>query len=380
MKQESMLKNLVQNIDTPTYIFDESQIEKNLKLFNIVHDRTGCKLILAIKAFANYGVFPLFKQYLSGTTSSSLYETKLAHEFFGKEIHTYSPAFNTKEFNEICKYSTTIVFNSLSQWNTFKSSVPQHITCGLRINPEHCEVEHALYNPCTPFSRLGITKKQFNIDSLDGISGFLIHSLCGKLHDSLERTLATFESNFSEYLHQINWLDLGGGHSLTHKDYDIDSLCRQINRLQDTYNLQVILEPGEAFVKDSGYLVCEVLDILHNEMDIAIIDSSATAHMPDVLEMPYRPYIVDSGESGQKKYTYRIGGVTCLAGDIIGDYSFDQPLEIGDKLIFTDMAQYTTVKNTLFNGIKLPSIMYLRKNGTLEMLKLFNYDTFKSRL
>ena len=369
-----------QEIHTPAYVIDENQLEQNLILFDKVQQRTGCKVILALKAFANYATFPIFKNYLAGTTSSSLYELKLAEEYFGKENHIYSPAFNKKEFSEICQYATSITFNSLSQWNLFKSEVPKKVKLGLRINPEHCEVENPLYNPCAQYSRLGITKKEFLINDLNGISGFLIHSLCGKLHDALERTLTIFEANFGEYLHQLDWLDLGGGHNITDPGYDIDHLCRQIDRLQSTYNLQVILEPGEAIVKNSGYLVCEVLDIIHNEIDIVIVDTSATAHMPDVIEMPYRPHIINSGHINEKKNNYRIGGVTCLAGDIIGDYSFDIPLNIGDKLIFTDMAQYTSVKNTLFNGIKLPNIIYLRKNNKLELIKEFTYHTFKDRL
>ena len=375
-----MQANLLKNIHTPAYVIDENQLENNLILFDQIQKKTGCKVILALKAFANYETFPIFKNYLAGTTSSSLYELKLAQEFFGKENHIYAPAFNPKEFSEICQYASTITFNSLSQWERFKSEAPQKIKLGLRINPEHCEVENPLYNPCVQYSRLGITKKEFLITDLSSISGFLIHSLCGKLHDALERTLSIFETNFGEYLHQLDWLDLEGGHNISDPGYDIEHLCRQIDRLQSTYNLQVILEPGEAIVKNAGYLVCEVLDIIHNEKDIVIVDTSATAHMPDVIEMPYRPHIINAGQINEKKYNYRIGGVTCLAGDIIGDYSFDIPLNIGDKLIFTDMAQYTTVKNTLFNGIKLPNIMYLRKNTVLESIKTFNYHTFKDRL
>ncbi len=375
-----LLTTLINTIKTPAYVIDESKIEKNLTIFDRVQKQTGCKVILALKAFATPVTFPLFRQYLAGTTSSSLNEARLAHETFGKEVHVYSPAFKQEEFSEICHYATTLTFNSFSQWNTFKSQVPNHIQCGLRLNPEHCEVDYPLYNPCVQYSRFGVTKKEFNPELIEGLSGFLIHSLCGKLHDALERTLMIVESNFGEYLHQMKWLDLGGGHILTDKNYDIDHLCRQIDRIQSTYNLQVIFEPGEALVKDAGYLVSEILDIVHNEMDIAILDASATAHMPDVLEMPYRPEVIGAGHPGEKKHTYKLGGITCLSGDIIGDYSFDTPLRVGDKVIFTDMAQYTTVKNTLFNGVRLPSIVYLRKSGELEMVKSFGYDTFKDRL
>jgi carboxynorspermidine decarboxylase len=368
------------SVKTPTYILDEDKIEKNLMIFDDVQKRTGCKMILALKAFSNFVTFPLFKQYLSGTAASSLYEARLAHDQFGGEAHIYSPAFKQEQFSDICTYASTIIFNSFSQWQFFKAQVPASIRCGLRLNPEHCEVDYPLYNPCAQYSRFGVTKREFKPDCIEGLSGFLIHSLCGNLHDALERTLMIFESNFGDYLHQMEWLDLGGGHVLTDERYDIDHLCRQIDRLQSKYKLQVIFEPGEAFVKDAGYLVCEVLDIVHNERDIAIVDTSATAHMPDVLEMPYRPDIMGAGLSNEKQYTYRIGGGTCLSGDIIGDYSFDQPLLVGDKLVFTDMAQYTMVKNTLFNGIQLPSIMYLRKNGDLEMVKSFGYETFKERL
>lgn len=368
-------------VKTPYYIVDETLLEKNLQVLNQVRERTGCKILLAQKAFSMFSMYPMIAKYLDGTTASGYYEARLGYEAFGKETHIFSPAYTDDEFEDMLKICDHFIFNSFTQWKQFRSrAVAAGKTCGLRINPEFSTQEHGIYDPCSAFSRLGITLGNFEADELEGISGLHFHTLCEQNSDDLIKTLAVVEEKFGEYLPDMKWLNFGGGHHITRKDYDMDVLVEAIRRIKRKYDLEVYLEPGEAVALNSGFLVASVIDIIHNGMEIAILDTSAACHMPDVIEMPYRPPILGSGEAKEKAYTYRLGGPTCLAGDIIGDYSFDEPLNIGDRLIFGDMAIYSMVKNNTFNGMRLPAICIARANGTVEIVKEFGYEDFKNRL
>ena len=373
----------ISTLPTPSYLVDQQLLIKNLELLSSVKERTGCKILLAQKAFSMFSVYPLIAKYLDGVTSSGVMEARLGYEEMGKEVHTYAPAFADHEMDDVIRYSDHIVFNSFHQWNKFKDKVKnsgKQIECGLRLNPKYSEIDTDIYNPCFTGSRLGITPEQFQPDQLDGIDGLHFHTMCEQNSDTLERTLKVVDDTFGSYIKQMKWLNFGGGHHITRSDYDIETLIRCIQFAQDTYGVQVYLEPGEAVALNTGYLVSTVLDTIENGMHLAILDTSAACHMPDVLEMPYRPQIIGAGLPNEKTYTYRLGGPTCLAGDIIGDYSFDAPLKEGDKLIFCDMANYTMVKNNTFNGMNLPSIaLYSQKNG-LQIIKQFGYEDFKSRL
>jgi carboxynorspermidine decarboxylase len=371
------------NMPSPCYVCDEATLENNLKTLDAVQKQTGCKIIMALKGFAMFSVFPLIKKYLHGTTASSLDEARLGFEEFGKEVHVCAPAYPVHEFDELLQYSSHIVFNSFSQWNRFKSKVQasgKTIRCGIRVNPEHSEVAVPIYDPCGPCSRLGVTRKNFQEQQLKGISGLHFHTLCELNADALMRTLTGFEKKFGEFLTDMHWVNFGGGHHITRKDYDVNLLCRLVNEFKNKHNVQVYLEPGEAVALDAGVLVASVLDIIHNQMDIAILDTSAAAHMPDVLEMPYRPQILGAGKPGDYPYTYRLGGLTCLAGDVIGDYAFPEPLKIGSKLIFQDMLHYTMVKNNTFNGVRLPSIAIVDTGGDFRVIRKFQYEDYRSRL
>ena len=373
----------ISTLPTPSYLVDQRLLIKNLELLSSVKERTGCKILLAQKAFSMFSVYPLIAKYLDGGTSSGVMEARLGYEEMGKEVHTYAPAFADHEMDDVIRYSDHIVFNSFHQWNKFKDKVKnsgKQIECGLRLNPKYSEIDTDIYNPCFTGSRLGITPEQFQPDQLDGIDGLHFHTMCEQNSDTLERTLKVVDDTFGSYIKQMKWLNFGGGHHITRSDYDIETLIRCIQFAQDTYGVQVYLEPGEAVALNTGYLVSTVLDTIENGMHLAILDTSAACHMPDVLEMPYRPHIIGAGLPNEKTYTYRLGGPTCLAGDIIGDYSFDAPLKEGDKLIFCDMAHYTMVKNNTFNGMNLPSIaLYSQENG-LQIIKQFGYEDFKSRL
>ena len=373
----------ISTLPTPSYLVDQRLLIKNLELLSSVKERTGCKILLAQKAFSMFSVYPLIAKYLDGVTSSGVMEARLGYEEMGKEVHTYAPAFADHEMDDVIRYSDHIVFNSFHQWNKFKDKVKnsgKQIECGLRLNPKYSEIDTDIYNPCFTGSRLGITPEQFQPDQLDGIDGLHFHTMCEQNSDTLERTLKVVDDTFGSYIKQMKWLNFGGGHHITRSDYDIETLIRCIQFAQDTYGVQVYLEPGEAVALNTGYLVSTVLDTIDNGMHLAILDTSAACHMPDVLEMPYRPHIIGAGLPNEKTYTYRLGGPTCLAGDIIGDYSFDAPLKEGDKLIFCDMAHYTMVKNNTFNGMNLPSIaLYSQENG-LQIIKQFGYEDFKSRL
>lgn len=371
-----------EDLPTPCYVIDEALLEKNLKILKGVMDRTGAKIILAQKAYSMYKTYPLIGKYLSGTAASGLYEAKLGYEEMGKENHVFAPAYREDEIDEIISYCDHIIFNSFSQVAKFKDKVlAAGKKVGLRINPEcSTQKDHDIYNPCAPGSRFGVTIEHFRPDELDGISGLHFHTLCQQNSDDLAITLDAVEEKFGQYLSQMEWINFGGGHHITREDYDIPLLEKCINRMQEKYGLTVYLEPGEAVALNAGYLITTVLDTLKNGIDIAILDTSASCHMPDVLEMPYRPPLLGAGEVGEKPYLYRLGGHTCLAGDIIGDYSFDEPLKSGDRLVFGDMAIYSMVKNTTFNGMALPSIAIKHKNGDCKIVRKFSYEDFKTRL
>ena len=371
------------SIHTPCYVIDTDALKSNLEVLDSVQRRTGCKILMALKGFAMFAVFPIIRQYLHGVAASSLDEARLGYEEFGKQVHVFSPAYKEEEFPEILNYSDHIVFNSFSQWDRFKPHFhgpEKEVFCGIRVNPEHSEVKVPIYDPCGPFSRLGVTLKNFEANNLDGISGLHFHNLCELNADSLDRTLTAFEEKFGRFLNNMQWVNFGGGHHITRKDYDLELLCSLISSFKSRYPVEVFLEPGEAIALNTGVLVTSVLDIIHNEMEIAILDTSAAAHMPDVLEMPYRPEISGAGKPGQYSFTYRLGGLTCLAGDVIGDYSFPEPLKVGSKLIFLDMAHYTMVKNNTFNGVRLPSIALQGDGKSPVIIRTFGYENYRNRL
>lgn len=371
------------SVKTPCYVISEQALAKNLDILDSVMKHTGCKILLAQKAFSNFVTYPQLSKVLCGTTASGLYEAKLGREAFEGEVHVYSPAYTEADMQELVKIADHIVFNSFSQWKKHRDTVKncgREVSCGIRCNPEYSEIETEIYNPCAPNSRLGTTLDNFEESELDGIDGLHFHTMCEQGADVLERTIPHIEEKFGRYLGRMKWLNLGGGHHITKDGYDLAKLEKCVNYLQDKYGVQVYLEPGEAIALNAGWLVTSVLDTLKNGMDLAIVDTSAACHMPDVLEMPYRPMIIGSGEAGEKAYTYRLGGPTCLAGDVIGDYSFDAPLGEGDRLAFTDMAIYTTVKNNTFNGMPLPSIYLEKLDGSIELVREFGYEDFKQRL
>ncbi|MFL0506697.1 carboxynorspermidine decarboxylase [Ureibacillus sp. 179-F W5.1 NHS] len=368
---------------SPSYVVDERLLLRNLEILKSVQDRTGCDILLALKGFSMFSTFPMVRQYLKGITSSSLFEARLGYEEFGKEVHAYAPAYAEHEIDEYLKYVDHIVFNSFDQLNKYKEkvqSLDKHVSIGLRVNPGYSEVETPLYDPCYINSRLGIPVDSFRPDQLDGVEGIHFHAMCEQGSDVLERILVHFEEKYGEYLHQMKWINFGGGHHITREDYDIDKLVSLINYMQEKYDVKVILEPGEAIALNTGYLVTTVLDVVKNGMEIAILDTSATCHMPDVLEMPYRPQIIGASTPNDKPYTYRLGGMTCLAGDVIGDYSFDEPLKAGDKIVFTDMAHYTMVKNHMFNGVNLPSICLYNEDEGVKVVRQFGYEDYRNRL
>lgn len=370
---------------SPCFIVDRGKLEANGRLLQHIQQRTGAKILLALKGFALYGAFPYLRPYLAGTTSSGLHEALLAHEFFHKEIHVYSPAFKDDEINHLVRFADALSFNSPNQWRRFRPVVEacgRNIECGLRINPEYSEVTVDLYNPCAPGSRLGTRRDQIEESDLEGLTGLHFHTLCEQNSDALEHTLEAVEAKFGDWIDRMQWFNFGGGHHITRADYDVERLIRVIKAFQQRHpGVQVYLEPGEAIALGSGVLVATVLDIVHNEMPIAILDTSATAHMPDTLEMPYRADILGAGLPGEKAHTYRLGGLTCLAGDVIGDYAFDHPLKCGDRLVFLDMAHYTMVKTTTFNGVPHPAIaLYHPDERRLEVLRQFGYEDYRRRL
>ena len=369
---------------TPMYICQEVLLEKNLQLMEHVQRESGAKIILALKGFAMWSTFDLVGQYLHGCTASGLHEASLAREKMNKEVHTYSPAFKDEDIDEIARISNDIVFNSPAQFHRFYERVKlinPTLSISLRVNPEYSSSPVDLYNPCGLYSRLGTTLANFDSSIVSKLDGLNFHALCEQNVDALEGVLEAFEANFGEYIDTMKYINFGGGHHITREDYDVERLITVIKEFKARHNnITVYLEPGEAVGWQTGPLVASVLDIVHNGMDIAILDSSAEAHMPDTLAMPYRAMVRHSGEAGEKKYTYRLGGNTCLAGDIMGDYSFDEPLKIGDKIIFEDQIHYTFVKNTTFNGIKLPSLALWSKEGELKIIHEFGYEDYRDRL
>lgn len=379
-----MLNFDIYSVPTPCYVVDEALLRKNLEILKSVQDMTGCKILLAQKAFSMYSLYPIISEYLSGTTASGLYEAKLGKEEMPNgEVHVYAPAYKKSDFKEIVTVADHIVFNSFAQYEKFYPDVlksGRDIEVGIRMNPEYSEIETDIYNPCFKNSRLGTVIAEFPDTLPEGISGLHFHTMCEQGADVLERTVAAVEEKFGKYLYGLKWLNFGGGHHITREDYEIEKLAKIIDRVQKKYSVQVYLEPGEAVALNTGFLVTEVLDTLKNGMELAIVDTSAACHMPDVLEMPYRPNVIGAGVPGEKPYTYRLGGPTCLAGDIIGDYSFDKSLNAGDRLVFCDMAIYSMVKNNTFNGMPLPAIVWCDKNGTCKTVKSFGYGDFKCRL
>lgn len=369
---------------TPYWLLEETLLEDNLKTLNHIKEQTGVKILLALKGYALWQSFDLVSQYLDGCCASGLHEAKLSDEKFKKELHTYSPAFKEEDIKEIATISHHLVFNSPAQFTRFAPLAKKHnsnISLGLRVNPEYSESPVELYNPCGLYSRLGITLANFDESLLSELEGLHFHALCEQDSSALENVLAAFEAKFGAFLPHLKWVNFGGGHHITRKGYDIEKLISLLNNFKSKYpHLQLYLEPGEAVGWQTGTLVTSVLDIVHNGIDIAILDTSAEAHMPDTIIMPYRADVRGGSEAGIKKHTYRLAGNTCLAGDVMGDYSFDTPLKIGDKIIFEDQMHYTMVKATTFNGVPLPSIAIQRKDGTVEVVKTFEYEDFRDRL
>ena len=368
-------------IPSPCYVCEESRLETNLQIMQRVQQEAGVDIILALKGFSMWSTFPLVKQYLKGCTASSVWEAKLAKFEFGKEVHAYAPAYKPQDIDELVQLVNHISFNSVGQWQRYQQQVADAgISMGLRINPEHREAETELYDPSAPGSRLGVRASQLEGLDLSGIDGFHVHNLCECDSFAAERTLEAVEKRFAKWLPQMKWLNLGGGHLMTRKGYDVDHLIKTLKAFREKYDLHIILEPGSAVAWQTGPLVAEVVDIVENRDKIAILDISATAHMPDVLEMPYRPVVRGAGEAGEKGHDYKLGGNSCLAGDVIDTYSFDKPLAIGDRIIFEDMIHYTMVKTTFFNGVQHPDIGILRKNGEFDLIRHFEYEDFRDRL
>lgn len=375
----------IQTIPSPCYVIEESLLRRNLTLIKDVKERAGIEIIMALKAFAMWKVFPIVREYIPYATASSVYEARLVYEELGTPAHTYSPAYTEADFPHLLKCSSHITFNSLSQFERFYPMVVadgRRVSCGLRINPEYSDVATDLYNPCAPGSRMGITSDKLPDQLPEGVEGLHFHTLCESSAQDLANTLQAVEQRFGRWLSQVRWLNMGGGHLMTRKGYDIDFLLRLLNEFKAKYpHLQIIMEPGSAFFWQTGFLRTTVVDLVeNNDIETAVIDASFTCHMPDCLEMPYKPAVRHATDAVPGKPTYRIGGCSCLSGDFMGDWSFDRPLHIGDPLIFEDMIHYTTVKTTMFNGIQHPSLAILREDGTLDMLRAFTYEDYKSRM
>lgn len=371
---------LTPGLPTPYYLIDESLILKNLQIIKQIKDLSGCKVLLAQKAFSSFYFYPLLSQYLDGTASSGLFEARLAHEHFGKEVHVFTPGFKEEEFKDVLKYSDHIVFNSNSQLTRFKErALKAKKTIGIRINPEvSTQTGNSMYDPCSPTSRMGIKVQDIDAKLLDGVSGFHFHTLCQQNADALETTVKEVEKKFGKYFSKLKWINFGGGHHLTRANYDIPRLVKIIRYFKDKYQLDVYLEPGEAIVLNAGFLVSKVLDVTKNDVEIAILDASATCHMPDVLEAKFIPPVTSSDPKGT--HVIRLSGATCLTGDDIGIYRFANPLKVGDTIVFQDMALYTIVKNNTFNGIPLPSIYARKLDGKDVLVKAFDYSHFKGKL
>lgn len=385
------------SIPSPAFVLDETRLRRNLTLIDYVQKRSGAQIIVAFKGFSMWSAFPILREYgITGATASSLNEAILAKEEMQGEVHVYAPAYSDEDFPKILELADHFVFNSFAQWERFKPQVQgaraagRTLHVGIRINPEYAEVETDLYNPAGPFSRLGVTRREFREDLLDGIDGLHFHTLCEKDSDTLERTLEVVERNFGEFLPRMKWVNFGGGHLMTREGYDLPRLIRVVGAFREKWGVHVILEPGSAFGWQTGWLVSSVLDVVHNVKDAVLLDVSVSAHMPDVLEMPYRPRILGAGDPPQDDHReavdtpaghpYIIGGTTCLAGDVVGEYVFDQPLKIGQRVVFDDMIHYTMVKTTFFNGVKHPDIGILKADGSYQRQKVFGYEEFKAKL
>ncbi|WP_155299451.1 carboxynorspermidine decarboxylase [Deinococcus kurensis] len=385
-------------IPSPAFVLDESRLRRNLELISYVQRESGAQIIVAFKGFSMWSAFPTLREYgITGATASSLNEAILAKEEMQGEVHVYAPAYSDEDFPRILELADHLVFNSFSQWERFRPQVEaaraagRAVHVGIRVNPEYAEVETDLYNPAGPFSRLGVTRREFRMDLMDGVDGLHFHTLCEKDSDTLERTLEVLERNFGDVLGQVKWVNFGGGHLMTREGYDIPRLIRVVRAFREKWGVHVILEPGSAFGWQTGWLVSSVLDVVHNIKDAALLDVSVSAHMPDVLEMPYRPRILGAGDppeldhhretsEGADGHAFIIGGTTCLAGDVVGEYVFPQPLKIGDRVVFDDMIHYTMVKTTFFNGVKHPDIGILHLDGSYERVKTFGYEEFKAKL
>ena len=375
----------VKQIPTPCYVLDEQLLRNNLSLIKSVKERAGVNIILAFKAFSLWRAFPIIREYIPYSTASSIHEARLAFEEMGSLAHTYSPAYTEKEFPTILKYSSHITFNSFNQFNRFLPMVKnfeRNVSLGIRINPEYSEVKTDLYNPCSPGSRMGVIASQMPDKLPPEIEGIYFHSLCESSSYNLEKTLEAIESKFGPYLKQIKWFNMGGGHLITRKDYDVNHLVKLLKRFKAKWNVEIILEPGSAFAWNTGVLVSEVVDIVENHgIKTAILNVSFTAHMPDCLEMPYKPNVQDAHQNPVKgKPTYRLGGNSCLSGDFIGDWSFDAPLKVGDKIVFEDMIHYTIVKTTMFNGVPHPAIGIWNDDSGLKIVREFGYEDYKGRM
>ena len=372
-------------IPSPAYVVDEVRLRKNLSLIKSVKERSGADIILAFKAFALWKLFPIVREYIPYSTASSLSEARLAYEEMGNYAHTYSPAYTDEEFAEIASLSSHITFNSIQQYERRKAEIEglsRHISCGIRVNPEISQVETDLYNPCAPGSRLGVTVDQFGGKLPEGIEGFHCHALCESSSYEFEKLMLAFEEKFAQFLPQLKWVNFGGGHLMTRKDYDVEHLIKIVQGFRSRYPwLKVILEPGSAFAWQTGELVSTVVDIVENHgIKTAILNVSFACHMPDCLEMPYKPAILGATDEVEGKPTYRMGGNSCLSGDFVGSWSFDHELQVGEKIVFMDMIHYTTVKTTLFNGVSHPSIVLWTQDNKMEVLRKFGYEDYKSRM
>lgn len=383
MKQQSNIENIIDKVPSPAWILEENLLQENLNILNSIENRSGAKILLALKGYSLWASFPQIRETLKGCCASGLWEAKLAFEEFKGEVHTYSPAFKSTDIEEIANISNHIIFNSINQFKKFSQEVLDinpNLSLGIRVNPEYSSSPVEMYNPCGLYSRLGVTSKNFDRDILPLCDGFHFHALCEESAEALEAVLERFEENFGEYLYNLKWINFGGGHHITKDGYDIERLISLIKKFRDRYQVDIYLELGEAVGWESGSLVASVVDIIHNGIDIAILDISAEAHLPDTIIMPYRADVRGSGLPNEKEYNYRLTGNSCLAGDILGDYSFDKALKIGDRVIFEDQIHYTMVKATTFNGVALPSITILDRDGNLNIIKEFNYNDFRDRL
>lgn len=371
-------------LPSPCFIVDEALLSRNISIIDRIQKESKAKFLLALKGFSMFSTFPKLNKVLYGVTASTLDEARLGFEEFKKEVHTFQTAYSEKDLIEVLKFSDHIIFNSFSQWHRFQNLVKDYfgkVDFGIRVNPECSAAPVEIYDPCARFSRLGVTIDKFKDQDLANISGLHFHALCEEDSFALEKVLNAFESKFGKFLANMKWVNFGGGHHVTREDYNVEHLISLINNFRKRHNdIVVYLEPGEAIALNAGFFVTTVLDIIENEKSIAVLDSSAAAHLPDVIEMPYRPNIVGAGNPGEFAYDYRLAGLSCLAGDVIGDYSFNEPLKVGDRLVFLDMAHYTMVKTNTFNGIRLPSIVLLEESGLIKVVREFDYFDFKNRL